>query len=413
MSADGGSDSYNGLSPFGPVATISRALSIAASSRRTIIALGPGTYVESVTLGSAASGSTLTGGYQLDWSPDCSPSARQGTVLEGGGFGLRVNNLSGPEVTVSHLTIRSGSSSMKGGSTYGVFVSAGNVALDDVVVEAAPAEHGASLGPPLPATGTRPCAGVLDCTNGSPGPRGTTGRASDGGWFTPTGWEPGNGSSGINGGVGNNGTPPPLAPSQPSCIGNCTGASPCDNGNLFCGVIGPITVTSGRGSCGCGGLGGVAGAGGTGGGASVALFAVDGSSVRVWNSLLRSGPGGSGGSGADGGAGAPGALGGRGLGTTCHSFIGASSSCGRNACPDNCEAISPVVTIAGGSDGGTGGPGGQGGPGGGGSGGASVGVVSLGSSMLIDGVTVITPGTGGPGADGAQGGFSAPMLLIP
>jgi len=181
VSADGGSDSHNGLSPFGPVATISRALSIAASSRRTIIALGPGTYVESLTLGNAASGQTITGGYQLDWSPDCTASARQRTVLEGSGFGLTVNTLSGPELTVAHLTIRSGSSSMKGGSTYGVFVSAGNVALDDVVVEAAPAEHGASLGPPLPATGTRPCAGVLDCTNGSPGPRGTTGRASDGG----------------------------------------------------------------------------------------------------------------------------------------------------------------------------------------------------------------------------------------
>lgn len=413
MSADGGSDSFTGLSPFGPVATISRALSVAATSRRNIIALGPGTYFESVTLGTGSSGQTLSGGYQLDWSPDCSPIARDRTVIEGGGVALSVNGLSGPEATVMHLTLRSGSSNMKAGSTYGVMASAGNVALDDVVVESAAAEPGFSPAAPMPTLGTQACTGVSDCGDGGAGPRGAGGQASDGGWFTPLGWQSSTGRVGSPGGTGRNGTPPPAAPSQSSCVGSCTGSSPCDMGNLFCGAIGPITVTAGRGTCGCAGVGGAGGAGGIGGGASVAIFAVGGSAVRVSRSLIRSGTGGNGGAGADGGAGALGSPGSRGLGTQCHSFIGASSSCGRNACPDNCEAISPIVSIPGGADGGAGGQGGQGGPGGGGSGGASVGVVSLGSSVMIDGATVITPGAGGLGGDGAQPGFSGPTLFIP
>ena len=397
-----------GISAVAPYATITHALSRASSLRRSVIAVAPGVYAESIVVAAVHAGRTITGGFLTDWSRDCAIDARDRTVIDApGGVGISFTNVSGTEVTVRRMTVRSGPTGQKGGSTYGVRALASNVSLDDVAVIAEPASEGRTPASPADVMGTTPCLGVSDCSTGGAGPRGASGRPADGGWFDAMGFLPGVGAPGTPGGSGFNGTPPPL-PFSANCA-TCSGSTPCNGGDLFCGnTTGSMGGTRGR--CGCGGLGGLGAPGGIGGGASVAVFASGGSVVRVTNSLLRARAGGAGADGADGGLGSPGSSGARGTQVACIDPTGAM--CSRQRCADNCEPRGQVLLILGGLDGGTGGPGGTGGTGGPGAGGPSIGVVSVSSTVTLTGSTV-NSGTPGPAAPGGQPGFSQQTLTIP
>ncbi|MDP3500039.1 MAG: hypothetical protein Q8S33_06895 [Myxococcales bacterium] len=405
VNVDGGSDTNAGTA-IAPFATIDRALS--RTQRRSVIAIAPGVYAETLTLGSVQGGRTLSGGFLPDWSRDCAPSARARTVIQGSGVGLEFVAVSGDPVTVRQLTVRSGDTNMKNGSTYGLRATASNVALDDVLVIANDASNGGTPMDPAAATGTTSCAGTNDCSSGGPGLRGAMGRPSDGGWFDITGYLAGHGAPGILGGPGFNGTIAP-APIPTPCAVGCSAPPNCSNQMLAC----PVSTTAMSGSsgrCGCGGLGGAGAAGGIGAGASIALFAAGGSTMVVTNSRLESGAGGIGGAGADGGAGAGGSLGAQGNPLSCLNPTGAS--CNRSLCAFSCQLTAQMMNVPGAGDGGTGGEGGQGGPGGAGAGGPSIGVVSVSSSVTLTS-TVNNPGPGGPAAPGGKAGFSQAVLTIP
>ncbi|MDP3232415.1 MAG: hypothetical protein Q8N26_06545 [Myxococcales bacterium] len=408
VSVDGGSDSNSGVSPTAPFATVTHALTRAVSLGRSVIAVAPGVYSEPVVIGSAHAGRTVTGGFLADWTRDCAADARDRTVIDApAGVGIAFSSISGPEVIVRRMTVRSGPTAQKGGSTYGVRALASNVSLHDVVVIAEPASEGRMPASPVDMTGTTLCLGVSDCSTGGAGSRGAAGRSADGGWFDAMGFLPGVGETGTPGGPGFNGTPPPLP--VPANCATCSGSTPCNGSNLFCGnTTGAMSGTRGR--CGCGGLGGLGAAGGIGGGASIALFASGSSLVRVTNSVLRSRAGGAGVGGAFGGLGSLGSSGARGNPTACIDPNGAN--CSRMRCNDNCEPSGQVLAVAGGADGGTGGTGGAGGPGGAGAGGPSIGVVSVFSTVTLTASTVNT-GFPGPAADGGQPGFSQQTLTIP
>ncbi len=406
MNADGGSDSNTGTSPAAAFATIDRALSRA--QRRLVIAIAPGVYTETLTLNNVQSGRTLTGGFLPDWSRDCAPSARGRTVIQGSGVGLEFVSISGDPVTVRQLTVRSGDTSLKNGSTYGLRATAANVALNDVVVSANDASNGGTPTDPAATTGTTSCAGTTDCSSGGTGARGATGRPSDGGWFDVTGYLAGHGAVGFSGGSGFNGTVAPV-PVPTSCAVGCGTTPSCSNQMLAC----PVTtsgMTGSPGRCGCGGLAGAGAPGGIGAGASIALFAAGGSTVVVTNSRLESGAGGDGAAGSDGGAGARGSLGARGNPFSCSDPTGAS--CNRSLCAFSCQLLAQMMNVPGAGDGGTGGEGGQGGPGGPGAGGPSIGVVSVSSSVTLTS-TNVNAGPGGAAAPGGKAGFSRQVLTIP
>jgi hypothetical protein len=406
--ADGGNDMNSGVSGTAAFATITRALSRSVVLRRSVIALAPGTYSEPVSLVATHAGRTITGGFLTDWSADCSSDARDRTVLEGPeGVGIAMTNVSGPEVTLSRLTVRSGPSPKASGSTYGVLALSSNIALNDVVVIAESANAGSTPFPPPEGIDATSCLGISDCSDGGTGAKGATGPPSDAGWFNQAGYVAGVGEPGGSGAPGFHGTLPPQP--VPDTCAACNGSTPCNNGNLACGTTTSIRSGS-RGRCGCGGVGGQGGAGGTGGGASIALFASGGSVVRVTNSNLRSTTGGAGAGGAVGGLGSPGSSGARGSSFTC--INPNRANCGRTVCSATCEPSGPPLSIPGGASGGMGGSGGVGGAGGPGAGGPSVGVVSVSSRVTLTSTSVNT-GAGGQEAQGGRAGFSQPSLMIP
>ena len=169
-------------------------------------------------------------------------------------------------------------------------------------------------------------------------------------------------------------------------------------------VLGSVAVCGGTfpggaagGSGGAGGCGGKPGKGGRPGGASIALATRSDGELRTEYVVFRSGIGGKGGDGGAsqlGGKGGAGGLGGKGFGT-----------------------------IPAGCPGGAGGKGGRGGIGGGGKGGHAASIIGLlgnsGTVRIFDEYYPGTPGIGGkgdpalPGGDGDSGYYSTEVLVDP
>lgn len=140
---------------------------------------------------------------------------------------------------------------------------------------------------------------------------------------------------------------------------------------------------------GAGGAGGCPGAGGSAGGnggSSIALVLISSTGATIYRTNLYAAEAGNGGDGGAGGAGQPGCNGG--FGDTG----GTANVCSRAG--------------GDGGDGKEGGTGGSGGKGGGGAGGSVIGIITKGTSLQIDGVTVHLPATAGTGAATTQPQFN-------
>ncbi|MBK6574805.1 MAG: hypothetical protein IPG17_01105 [Sandaracinaceae bacterium] len=216
---------------------------------------------------------------------------------------------------------------------------------------------------------------------GAPGAHGAGGVAAagtlsvDGAWVPAAGAGPGDmGRPGHQGGGGGGG-----------------GNSQCNNIN----ELGNDISSSGGG----GGEGGLPGGGGGGGepggagGASIALTSVN-STVTLRSVTLVTEGGGAGGRGEVGGTGSGGGPGGD--GGSGFTYAGLDAACG--------TAALDRVRGGRGGDGGPGGAGGQGGCGGGGAGGPSLGILSSGSVVGIDGTVMFTIGAGGSAGPSCTGG---------
>jgi hypothetical protein len=404
----------SGESPSNPVDSVQVAVARAVALSRPTIALAPGTYSSFVSLQAQHAGLRFVGSRTATFDGDCAPDARSATtLLAPQPTTVSLMGVAGAQVIFSGLTIRSSPPLGLSESTLTVRVTNSNVRFENVDIYAPDARPGRSPAQPGP-PGNLACNGTSDCGLGRTGLDGGDGAPADAGSFNAAGYLPGDGKAGLNGDPGGNGTVPPVPPSA-SCIVACSGATPCIGGELFCGNL-VNTVSSNRGTCGCGGRGGIGGSSATGGGASVAVFVTGNTSVVSFqNTRLFAGRGGPGGAPVQGGPGGPGTAGALGSSATCYR-AGGPNGCGRmpSMCSQNCEILGPPATVIGvGPAGGSGAPGGPGGRGGAGAGGPSVALVTVGTPSVLIGNSVFAPDAGGEASGGAPPGANLPRLDVP
>lgn len=427
----------------GPVASVQRAVDVAAQSGASQILLAAGDFDLDETL-VLPDGVGLHGGYEPEagW--------RRGdafTVLNGPAVAIVARALPAG-ATLSRLTVRAADAEEPGGASIALLaVGSGGVTLyDGVSLEAgrgadgldgasgadgragragADGEPGAPDNEERPGAGgagaTRPaCAaaggdggeggagarvmGDFDGQAGADGVGGTPGGA--GGRNNADSRDGEDGATGARGARGEDGapgdavgrlTPDPLTGLRYGAAAGGAGLPGAPGGGGGgggggAGQGGPLVVNgagNGGGGGGAGGCPGAGGGGGGGGGASIALVVVDTPLVLDDVFLVTAG-GGAGGGGGDGGAGGPGGAGG----------AGADEAPGE---------------IGIGGAGGPGGRGGRGGHGAGGGGGPSVGLWMVGGpAPRADVVFELGPaGVGGPssgesGADGLRAEVHAP-----
>jgi hypothetical protein len=395
--APSGSDDGAG-SRKAPVATLTRAIELAASEK--VVLVCSGSYDEEVEV---TIGARIYGGFSCDdWSPsDELPSFRPSDE----GFALEISDVDDP-VIIERISFEAAAASDPGDSSVAALVhSSSEVTLRQVRLVAGDGAAGkdgvltafeysapSALdgNPESPAAmggGEKICACQGDLTSvgglgGMPaasGDQGTAGLpARDG-----PGGEPGTAGAACNsGGGGGDGADAPPTPSAPGAadLGSAlpNGWSPRDGaagsvGHPGQGGGGGASRTSSGhgGGGGCGGCGGNGGKGGSGGGGSIALLLID-SPVTLEACTLDTGDAGDGGKGAAGQAG--------------------QQEFGSGGLP-----VSTVNSCAGGN----GGKGGSGGAGGGGAGGVSAGILWKGDlAPSVSGDTTITHGDAGLAGEG-------------
>jgi hypothetical protein len=396
FAAPGGATGACG-SQSAPCATLAAALAAAAAAGKSVVYLGPGTFAETVTLSADV---TLRGGWTASWLPFCGGSPASAATIQGMEGGAAAVVVTAGSVALEAVTVQSKNSAGSGESLYGVFATAGAVALRGVIVNVAAGGSGqggmtGSPGRAAVAPGTCVTAGT-----GVGGSTGTAGAGANAGGYSSSGYAPGNGGAAMPGGDGAAGPSAP-AEGQPGGPTRVTiSQDPCCqgydvNGDPVGCVTCDATSVGTAGGVGCGGGGGGPGAGGTGGGASVGIFASN-AQVTASGAFISTGAGGAGGQGGAGGAAASGA-------------VGASGKDGDPLATSNCSTH-PVTKICGGGHwrpgglaggGSRGGDGGNGGPGGGGSGGDSYCYVTVGSGSVDANGLSCTPGS--PGLGGLDG----------
>lgn len=406
-----GDDGFPGNRSF-PVRSLGVAAQRAAASAATTIYVGNGNYLGNVTL--AGRNLSLLGGWSVSgtmWTRNCATDARTQTVilaLDGGpavsvadgGFFFR---------SMSVQTLFGGApvADAAGASRIGLLATNADVSLWDVGIAATDAVSGGVATSGANGGSSRACAGLSDCQSGLSGPPySTTASPSDGGRFVAGGFVPGDGQQGLAGVDGQQGRDGGAGQSAPSCYVGCGCGQNCISS-------GPLPQQAPPGRCGCGGRGGLGGGPGRGGGASVAVLAVN-STIRAEFSSLSAGRGGNGSPGGAGGVGSLGTDGGTGTSVRCQSkpcqfTVGNNCSMMPVACYHGTGPGDEVfVDLQPGVPGGSGGRGGDGQQGGSGAGGPSVSVVLVGgSSLVLDGGTVLQANDGGVGGPGARSGASA------
>ena len=377
-----GTDSSQCGGPSAPCKTVQAGVNQAKVLSKSIVYVGRGTYVESVTL---SAGITVEGGWDTlggKWIPACGADQIAAVKLQmPDSAHVTVTADFTGATTLRNLTLLGKTASATPGeSVYGVFAHNASVTFESSAIGVGAAGTGGDGD--AGATGN---AGGTKCatSTGADGGTGTTGTGADAGTFGATGYVPTSGSSGLgNGASGNNGT----------CTANCSGneVTHCTPNTTNCSASQGCTGVL----AGCGGAPGTAGAGGNGGGSSFAVYGWDATFTLTGGSFVG-GSGGNGGAGGQGGAG-----GGGGSGTTEQEL------CVSCVSGNNCATVGNQ-TIA---TGGKGGNGGQGGAGGGGAGGFSYGIYAGGPNgkITVQSAPLFqhgAAGTGGPpnGAAGASG----------
>jgi hypothetical protein len=417
VSDEEGSDTAGDGSKALPVRSLGKALELATTQVDAHVILDQGTYAEPFAPAQEQGPLTVSGGWRkvgATWERDCSPMARDKTLLQSPSrTGVRVQG--GGPIVLQSLSIQPvGMSEPQdnepGASCYGVFASNAEVTLRDVVVRACAGGRGGLANKVL--LPEQPSCDALTedrCTTGASGDPGTAGtHAPEAGQFTVGGYVPLGGTDGEPGVNGTNGTVGGSGTTQTCYLLGCSGqAGECTN--MFCGNLGSHTVSSQPGQCGCAGRGGGAGAGGPGGGGSFGLYAAQGAVVTVENSLVEAMAGGDGAPGQPGGEGSLGTDGQEGADATCPGNcapVGSGTNC-------NCEQPGTSV-LQGGLAGGPGGKGGNGGPGGGGSGGPSIAVLVKGTAEVNRvAVTLLYSTAGTPGDPLAATGLDTDVLYSP
>jgi hypothetical protein len=281
-----------------PCTTIAAAL----ATKRPVIYLDKGTYDESVGL--PAANLTIHGGWTFAagaWT-NCGGTSGTSIIAAPALVGTNAAVGSGPNSgtwTLDTLTIEDDAAASGGASLYGVFLYAGALTLQNVVVVVGDGGDGAPETLPVPNGTAGAAAG--SCTGpASDGLPGTPGSPGAGGVRTGYGVE---GSSGFGGGGGT------------GSIG--------DNGKA---------ATAG-GVFGCGGGGAYGGRGGNGGGSSVGILVTLTGTVTFTGTSVTAGKGGRGGDGQAGGTGGPGtsAAGGNG-GSGGNGGVGGGGAGGDSLC---------------------------------------------------------------------------------
>ncbi|WP_437677654.1 hypothetical protein [Sorangium sp. So ce131] len=340
-----------------PYASLAEA--IASANGRRVLACASGAFAENVAIGA---GIEVIGGF--DCGAGWTWSAQARSAIEGPAGAAALTLAEGASgAKVRSFEIRAASATERGGSSIGVVVADVEAELSQVDVTAGDGADGANGAPPTQApqpgapgmSGTAACSLPAAVRGGVPGVNACEGGETRGGPGGLGGIPEMDGGEGRKGG---DGTPLP---------------EPNPEGYGLGGVGQAGTATNCR--------GGEEGGPGAAGGAGAA-----GSSTTLTLSGITGGEGG------NGEAGKPGQGGGGGGGAKAGLF-----------CP-----AGPDDTVEGpGASGGGGGAGGCGGKGGGGgqAGGSSIGIVSLGTKLVLTEVKVAVgkAGKGGEGADGQNG----------
>ncbi len=405
-----GSDEAGDGSSLLPLASVGRALDVAATTGKELIVVAGGTYREHLQATAAHAGLSVSGGWSAtgsQWTQDCSSGARSLTVLASpDAIALDVTEVDVPlELqTLTLATKAQGASAdgVDGESLFGVWVHGADSKLSLRWVDVHVGKAGDGLTAPTDTQATPlSCDGLTDCADGADGPNGLEGvTAAETGVFSTLGFTPGAGADGTSGEPGQNGLAGGDGAMDSLCVDVCTGGS-----GPNCGAILWGPQRGGKGTCGCGGAGGPQGRAGRGGGSAVGIL-TDGT-VSLAAVQLTIGDAGSGSTGGDGAPGYQGQDGAPGVDSSCH-----LSSC--SLVNGNCEATGMLQTLPGGTAGGRGGLGGKGGRGGDGAGGFSLGWVLLGDgSVLADSKTQVDPGAPGQGAGSAPSGTAGESLTQP
>jgi hypothetical protein len=388
-----------GTTPAAACKTITAGIATAGRIGSSVVYVSAGDYNEVVNL---VAGIEVQGGWQEGadggtWTYDCSGDPEGLVTIQAPSTSDRtvVASAIGGSATLTAVTVLSMApqSVQAGESLYGIFATGSNtqLTLNDVAVTVAKAGNGTTGA--TGSNGSTPNGCSTTSSGASATTPGGTGSSGPAGAFSSTGYTPGGGGTGGSGGAGSNGT----AGQQ----GATVVTAECTPNGLSCQATAG-TCVGGTGTPGCGGTAGGGGGGGGGGGSSVALFVSGGATVIVNGGQYTAGNGGNGGPGGSGGNAGGGGAGATGTTTTCPQEL-----CG-SPIPAICQVDlgMPNATAAGGPAGGAGGSGSKGGGGGGGSGGDSYAVVTVSSSVTLNGSPVLVAGTFGAGAGGSPQGTS-------
>lgn len=457
--AKSGSDNNPGTRDK-PFKTIDKALGLlrVMSTEIDQIYVSQGDYTENLTL---VDGISIYGGFDAgrDWERNIGyqVTIRGAHVVNGNRIGLRGQNLNGDQPTIlQNLTVIAADAhgyvpgTLHGTSSYGIHcTNCSSLILQGIDVYAGRGVDGSKgdSGPRASATRPSSCHGPNGQMAGSgqpaDGPAGGEGFQCNGPYgisdvWTPSGGKGGDashdmggaggdgqtnvngqpvgkggagagtgcnsraddGTRGTNGATGGRGQ----GGKQPSTIGadgfytpttgtrGLVGAAGTGGGGGGGGATHGATLPARRhsgGPGGAGGAGGCPGAGGSAGGnggSSIALTLISSTGATIDRTNLYVMEAGNGGDGGMGGAGQPGCNGGFGdTGATANQCSRAGGD---------------------GGDGKAGGTGGSGGKGGGGAGGSVLGILTKGTTLQTEGVTVLLPTTAGKGAATSQPQFN-------
>lgn len=413
VDATAGSDRNTGA-VLQPVATIERALQLAANSTRKDIYVAKGAYNLNGGTLSLIGGVNLRG--SLDPANAWTRSANIETFIVGGPVALEAINLAAP-TTLEGFSIEAAAASAPGESSYGIIAANSQLTIRNNIIianegragqdaparpAAADANRGLNGGPGscdsnnpgafgLGGTSDIGRAGGAGGRGGTSGARGANALAGSGGALGGQGGNFGNpgvrGQNGIDGARGTHGSNGSLPASAWSISNNRFLASaglPGIDGTPGHGAGGggggggqdcfacQEGAGNGGGGGGAGAPAGLGAVGGQGGGASLGLLIIGGN-VTAENNTINVQSGGNGGKGGNGGAG------------------------GRGGDP-GLGGVNCITDVGGGGNGGRGGDGGSGGNGSGGAGGPSIGILVLGQAQLASNtITHKSGGLGGPG----------------
>ncbi|WP_437711856.1 hypothetical protein WMF45_41530 [Sorangium sp. So ce448] len=338
-----------------PYASLAEA--IASANGKRVLACASGTFAESVTI---ETGVEVIGGF--DCATEWTWSAEARSAIEGPAGQITLTLTEGASgAKVRSFAVRAASATEPGGSSNGVAVADVEAELAQVDVTAGDGMDGENGVTPIDAPMAGASAPAMKASNACAAPNlvigGTAGattcedgetRGGDGGTGGITGTEEGNGQ------VGRDGEPMPEPNPEAYGLGGRGQSDP--QGTCREGAPGSPGASGGPGSAGSG--------------TALTLAGI---------------------SGGDGGQGMPG---GRGQGGGGGGGAKAGTFC----------SLDTTLVDGVGASGGGGGAGGCGGKGGGGgkAGGSSIGILSLGTKLVLRGVTV-TVGKAGKGGDGAAG----------